>query len=245
MIFTTIERIRSLAIKISVFLTVCCVLTAVPSARVLAQTAHPTIEPVNVSAYPRVGEEARVSPPSKTMTKRADSLSLWSLQPAKQPEDTLFRLGKANSPAMGTVNQASGSSSSPEALATPKTGLSSDTSFPGGSDGSPNTRGTSERSSVASAPVHVLNGFPQNQTRQRFPISPLLKDTFGPITLRSKVHGLRSNLDLNRPEFGSISSSRKSLGPTSVQPALKRPEPQQKRSSSGVQSETRQKRTIK
>ena len=225
MIFISIERIRSLAIKTSGFLTICCVLAAVPSTRVRAQTAYPEINPVDVSLHPRVAEEAPVAPPLRAITKRAGSLSLWSLQPAKQPADTLFKQGKANSPAIWNVNQASDSPSSPEALATHKTGLSSDTSFLSGPDGSANTRSTGERSSGASAPVHVLNGFSQNQTRQRFPKSPLFKDAFGPVALQSKIHGLRSNLELNRPEFGSISSSRKSLGARSVQPTLKRLRP--------------------
>jgi hypothetical protein len=197
MIFISIERIRSLAMKISAFLTVCCVLAAVPCTRVRAQTAYREINPVDVSLHPRVGEEARVAPPLRAITKRAGSLSLWSLQPAKQPADTLFRLGKANSPAIRAVNQPGDSSSSPEALATPG----------------------------ASAPVHVLNGFSQNQTRQRFPKSPLFKDAFGPVALQPKIRGLRSNLELSRPELGSISSSRKSLGARSVQPTLKRLRP--------------------
>src|ERR1700738_1273742 len=224
MIFISIERIRSLAMKISVFLTVCCVLTAASSTRVRAQTAYPEIHPVDVSLHPRVGEKARVAPPSKAITKRAGSLSLWSLEPAKEPADALFRLGKANSPAS----------------ATPKTSLSSDTSLRGGLEDSPNTHSSGESSSGASAPVHVLNGFSQNQTRQRFPKSPLLKDAFGLVTLRSQVHGLGSNLELNRAEFWPISSSRKSSGASSAQPTLKRLKPQQKRSSSGVESGTRQ-----
>jgi hypothetical protein len=209
--------------KISVFLTVCCVMTAASSTRVRAQTAYPEITPADVSLHPRVGEEARVAPPSKAITKRG-SLSLWSLEPAKEPADALFRLGKTNFPAS----------------ATPKTGLTSDPSLPSGPKGFPYTHSSGESSSGASATVHALNGFSQNQTRQRFPKSPLLKDAFGLVTLRSKVHGLGSNLELNRTEFWPISSSRKSLGASSAQPTLKPLKPQQKRSSSGVESGTRQ-----
>jgi len=209
--------------KISVFLTVCFVLTAASSTRVRAQTAYPEINPVDVSLHPRVGEEARVAPPSKAITKRG-SLSLWSLQPEKEPADALFGLGKTNFPAS----------------ATPKTGLSSDSSLRGGLEDSPNTHSSVESLSGASAPVHVLNGFSQNQTRQRFPKSPLLKDAFGLVTLRSKVHGLGSNLELDRTEFWPISSSRKSLGASSAQPTVKPLKPQQKRSSSGAESGTRQ-----
>src|SRR5712664_798947 len=202
MIFISIERIRSLAMKITVFLTACCVWTAVPSTRVRAQTAYVEINPVDLSAHPRVREEARATP-SKATTKRTNSLSLWSLQPAKEPANTLFSLGKANSLVI--------------------TGLSSDTSLPGGPEGSTNTHSSGESSSGASAAVQVLSGFSQNQTRQRLPNSPLLKDAWGLVTLQPKIHGLGSSLERNRAEFGSISSSRKVLSARSVQSTLKRP----------------------
>jgi hypothetical protein len=229
MIFTSIERFRSIAMKIRVFLPIFGILMPVPFTSVRAQTAYLPINPVDLTVHPRVGEEAREAQPSKT--KQAVSLSLWSLQPAEQPANTLFKLGKVNSPAIGTVNQVSDSPHPPEALATPKIGLSSDTSFPGGPEGSANTRSTGERSSGASA---------QNQTRQRFPNpnSPLFKDAWGLVTLQSQMHGLGSNLERNRPEFGAIPSSRKLLSASSVQPTLKRSKLQQKTSSSAVESGT-------
>lgn len=240
MIFISVERIRSLAMKISVFLTVCFALMAAPFRSVRAQTAYPEIEPVNVSVHPRVGEEAREAPPAKAMTKRAGSSSLWSsLQPAKRPANTLFRLSKAYSPAMETLSQASGSSSSPEVLATPKTGFSSDTPLPGDPDGSANTRSTGQSSSAANAPVHVMSVFSQNQTHQSFAKGPLSRD-LGFVTPQLKMYGLGANMERSQPKSGSISPLRESLRASSVQPTGKRAKSPRKKSSSSAESGTPQ-----
>jgi len=218
MIFISVKRIRSLAMKMKVFLTVCCVLSVVPCTRLRAQSASVEINPVDVSAHPRVREEARATP-SKAITKRTNSLSLWSSQPAKEPANTLFRLGKANSSV--------------------KTALSANTSLPGSSESSPNAQRSGGGSSRASSPVNALTGFSQTQSSQRLPNSPLLKDAWGLVTLQPKMHGLGFNVERNRAEFGSISSSRKFLSARSVQSTLKRPSLQQKKPSSSPPSAKR------
>lgn len=204
--------------KMNMFLTVCCVLSAVPCTRVRAQTDSVEISPADFSAHPRVREEARATP-SRAITKRTNSLSLWSSQPAKEPANTLFRSGKADSSV--------------------KTALSANTSLPDSPESSPNAHGSGERSSGASSPVNALNGFSQNQSRQRLPNSPLLKDAWGLVTLQPKMHGLGSNVERNRAEFGSISSSRKFQSSRSVQSTLKRPSLQQKKPSSSPPSAKR------
>src|SRR5258708_12302802 len=96
MIFTSIERFRSIAMKIRVFLPIFGILMPVPFTSVRAQTAYLPINPVDLIVHPRVGEEAREAHPSKP--KQAASLRLCPFPPAQPPATPLFNQAQLNPP---------------------------------------------------------------------------------------------------------------------------------------------------
>jgi hypothetical protein len=239
MFFTCIDHMRLISTRISVSLTIFAALMTVLYTNARAQSANREIEPVNMYVHPRIGEVILETPPTEAITKRPVTASLWPWLPEKQSVDTFFRPGKTNSEAIEILNLNRGSTTSTEALAAPKTGsFSYEPSLRGERGGSANIGGMGGGSSVLNPPVHDLGFSSPGQARQDNAKIPLSKDPLGPITPHLEMYGLRSNLERNRLEFGSIASSMGSLSAGPNQPASKPANPLPKKSLSRAESKT-------